>query len=130
MLWLLMLQWRLMKLDWEMYYLGGNYQLASPPHMLIKNLFQTNSVLTAHAYAVNYTVFDFIIKQGTYPPIIDIFYNKHVIPRGKVYHLNPIMCIQTPGHSDIMNKQVDYTSIVRVFNSLMSRRIRSALKML
>ena len=104
-------------LEWELFYLGatvdpnvGRLTLVTP------NIVSTNFAYTTHAYAINHTMFDFILQHAPYAPIIDVFYCQHIVPRGRTYIINPLLCIQQASYSDIENHHADYWWMLDLFN--------------
>tara|TARA_Y100000389_G_C17451380_1_gene515052 strand:- start:901 stop:1521 length:621 start_codon:yes stop_codon:yes gene_type:complete len=108
--------------EWDLFYLGatvdpnvGRLQVQTP------NLVKTNFAYTTHAYAVNHTMYDFILKEAPYQPIIDVFYNTHIVPRQKSFIINPMLCIQQEGYSNIENQHADYEWMLRFFNNALKK---------
>lgn len=108
--------------EWELFYLGatidpnvGKLTPVSP------TLVHTNFAYTTHAYAINNTMFDFILDQGPIYPIIDVFYCRHIVPRNKSFIINPMLCIQQESYSDIEKHHADYWWMVDFFNKALSK---------
>lgn len=103
--------------DWDLFYLGatvdpnvGRLVTHTP------NLVKTNFAYTTHAYAINHTMYDFILKEAPFHPIIDVFYCRYIVPRQKTFIMNPMLCIQQEGYSNIENQHADYGWMVEFFN--------------
>lgn len=103
-------------IEWELFYLGATVRPNTKLVEKTSSLVKTNFAYTTHAYAINSSVFDIIIENVPKHNIIDVFYSKVVIPRGKSFILNPMVCIQKPGYSDIEKKSVDYGWMVSHFS--------------
>jgi GR25 family glycosyltransferase involved in LPS biosynthesis len=107
------------ELDWDLFYLGATVDPnVSRLQYVTPNVVKTNFAYTTHAYAINSTAFDTILEQAPYHGIIDVFYCRHIIPRGKSYIINPMMCIQQESWSDIEKHHADYWWMVDFFNQI------------
>ncbi len=89
-------------LDWELFYFGATVdpnvgRLSSVTPTIVR----TNFAYTTHAYAINNSMFDFILENAPYQPIIDVFYNRNIVTRGNSYIINPMLCSQQESYSDI-----------------------------
>lgn len=116
----------LKNIDWQLFYLGAT---VDPNVGFMKkftdNLFQTNFAYTTHAYAVNNTVYDKILNEAPYHPIIDVFYCRNIVPMGKSFIMNPMTAIQQEGFSNIENHQADYGWMIEFFNKI---KLKSGIK--
>jgi GR25 family glycosyltransferase involved in LPS biosynthesis len=107
----------LKNIPWELFYFGAtvdpNVGKLTPvsPHLV-----KTNFAYTTHAYAINGDMFDFILEQGPYHGIIDVFYNQKIVSRGNSHIINPMLCIQQESYSDIEGHYADYGWMVDFFN--------------
>lgn len=104
-------------IDWELFYLGATID----PNVGIltrisDNLVKTNFAYTTHAYAINNTMFDFILDQGPLYDIIDVFYCRYIVPRGNCYIINPMLCIQQESYSDIEKISSNYWWMLDFFD--------------
>lgn len=104
-------------LDWELFYFGATVdpnvgRLSSVTPTIVR----TNFAYTTHAYAINNSIFDFILENAPYQPIIDVFYNRNIVTRGKSYIINPMLCIQQESYSDIEKHHADYRWMITFFN--------------
>jgi len=110
------------KVEWDLVYLGAtvdpNVGRVFP---VTENLVRTNFAYTTHAYAINHTMFDFILERAPYHGIIDVFYCQHIVPMGKSFIFNPMVCIQQEGYSDIEEHQADYYWMEDFFNKALNR---------
>lgn len=109
-------------LDWDLFYLGATVD----PNVgrltkVTPNIVRTNFAYTTHAYAINHTMFDFILDQGPIHGIIDVFYCKYIVPRNKSYIINPMLCIQQESYSDIEKHHADYGWMVDFFNKALAK---------
>lgn len=109
-------------LDWELFYFGATLC----PHRgkitpVTQHIVKTNFAFTTHAYAINNTMFDFILNKGPNFPIIDVFYCNQVVRRGKSFIINPMSCIQRESYSDIEKHHADYWWMLKTFNKLLKK---------
>jgi GR25 family glycosyltransferase involved in LPS biosynthesis len=103
-------------MDWDLFYLGAT---VTPKTKLIKktnNIVKTNFAYTTHAYAINNTVFDEIINNAPRFRIIDVFYSNTIVQKGKSFIMNPMVCLQKPGYSDIEKKEINYDWMISHFD--------------
>jgi len=116
---------QLQSMDWDLFYLGAtvdpNVGVVIP---VTDNLVRTNFAYTTHAYAVNSTMFDTILSEAPNHGIIDVFYNRFIVPRGKSFITNPMTCIQQEGYSDIEGGMADYMWMHKFFNKALEKGIR------
>tara|TARA_R110002020_G_scaffold68611_4_gene179458 strand:+ start:3881 stop:4513 length:633 start_codon:yes stop_codon:yes gene_type:complete len=108
--------------DWDLFYFGatvdpnvGRLQRATD------NLVLTNWAYTTHAYAVPSRLFDFILNEAPKHGIIDVFLCRAVVPRGKSFIMNPLLCIQQESYSDIEKHHADYWWMVKFFNNVLDK---------
>jgi GR25 family glycosyltransferase involved in LPS biosynthesis len=114
--------------DWDWLQFGGNHRffggvntVASPidgmKYVYVNdglkqetaNLARILKMLTAHAYIVKDSAYDFILEHAIQSPLsIDGFYAYEVHPRFKCYSVIPCVATQTPGMNDIGNVYSDY----------------------
>ncbi len=104
-------------LDWELFYFGATVdpnvgRLSSVTPTIVR----TNFAYTTHAYAINNSMFDFILENAPYQPIIDVFYNRNIVTRGNSYIINPMLCIQQESYSDIEKHHANYEWMITFFN--------------
>ena len=110
------------ELDWDLFYFGatvapweGKLTVVSP------SLVKTNFAFTTHAYAVNKKIYDVILNNGPHNPIIDVFYCKNIVNRGKSFIINPMMCIQREEYSDIEKRTADYGWMLEFFDKCLKK---------
>lgn len=106
--------------DWEMLYLGGNLEYAYEEDNEVENS-NTNTewrkywvkghFLTTHAYIVNHTIFQDIIKAGTKEMknmSLDEFYCKFIHHTFPSYMIVPEYVAQRDGYSDTQKREITY----------------------
>ena len=99
--------------EWDMLYLGGTVK-----HVFSKETEDTNTWIrmtcwTTHAYIINLTnkqLVEDILKVVEKPDMeIDRYYVDFIHQKYKAYMINPMVCIQQNGFSDIENREVEYS---------------------
>jgi glycosyl transferase family 25 len=117
---------QLKNIDWSLFYLGATVD-PNVGHMtkVTNNLVKTNFAYTTHAYGVNANIFDLVLEEAPYHPIIDVFYCKKIVPLGKSLIMNPMLAIQQEGFSNIENHDADYGWMMDFFNKI---KIKSNIK--
>jgi GR25 family glycosyltransferase involved in LPS biosynthesis len=111
---------QLKDIEWNLFYLGVT---VTPTTKLFKqsdNLVRTTFAYTTHAYAINHTVFDKIITEAPRFNIIDVYYSNNITSMGKSFIINPMVCLQKPGYSDIENKEINYDWMVNHYNQALN----------
>lgn len=95
---------------WGILYLGCN--LTDPlPRRASKHLVRVFSAWTTHAVAYSWPVLQYIIthynadKDGMF----DDWLSRNVLTRFPAYVVNPMICWQRPGKSDLWGNMTDYT---------------------
>lgn len=109
--------------SWDMFYLGGNLDSSYGRYPIEKysdNLFKVNSCHTTHAFAVNSSLYDKILKDepnnDTLPDwynkytVIDVYLSKNILSQNNCFISNPILSLQRPGFSNIEQNNYDYRS--------------------
>lgn len=108
--------------EWDLFYLGAtvdpNIGRLEP---YTSNLVKTNFAYTTHAYAVNHSVYDLILKEAPLHPTIDVFYSTYIVPRKKSFIINPMLCIQQEGYSNIESHHADYEWMINFFNKVLQK---------
>ncbi len=113
---------QLNKTDWELFYFGATVHLYDGKLIKVdENLVRTNFAYTTHAYAVNSTVFDFIIENAKNYDVIDVFYNNHIVKNNKSFISNPMICLQRESYSDVENKLTNYNWMTDYFNEVLNK---------
>jgi GR25 family glycosyltransferase involved in LPS biosynthesis len=94
-------------------FLSGNH--LSPPMTLSnkKYIKKVSRTLTTHAYIVNCQVFDRLLENMIkIPAEIDVYYIE-VEQMGSSYTLSESIATQMESYSDVLNRNVNYTNIVK-----------------
>ena len=81
-------------------------------------VFDLNNSYTTHAYGINSKIFDKILNEAIYHPIIDVFYCRYIVPLGDSLIMNPMVAIQQEGFSNIENHHADYNWMIDFFNKI------------
>jgi len=106
-------------IDWNLFYLGATVDPnVGYMEKFSDNLFKTNFAYTTHAYAVNSNIFDKILNEAQYHPIIDVFYCRYIVPMNKSFIINPMVAIQREGYSNIENLHADYNWMIEFFDKI------------
>jgi GR25 family glycosyltransferase involved in LPS biosynthesis len=99
--------------NWDMFYAGGNHLKSFNPfsHHLVK----LNGTLTTHAYGIHSRFYDTIINtiEASFNEVIDVYYFI-LHANSSSYCTNPKIAFQTPGYSDLENREVNYTVLNNV----------------
>jgi GR25 family glycosyltransferase involved in LPS biosynthesis len=118
--------------DWGVLYLGVNL-IENKNKKISDNLIEVKYGKTTHAYAMSHLVYDYIIERfentNWEDPMIwnygnpnrmniDVFYAREIQQKFKVYSTYPCLCDQVEGFSDILNRNVKYTSIKGNYDKL------------
>jgi GR25 family glycosyltransferase involved in LPS biosynthesis len=108
--------WNNLPKDWDMIYFGGNHNLhvgAEPPKKINENVIKLSNTYAAHCIGFNSRIFNVIIesiKNYNFP--LDVTY-QHLQKYFNIYGFSPSLCTQNPDFSDIQNKFVDYTWLIK-----------------
>jgi len=93
--------------DWDMLYFGGNHN-THKTEKISPHLIKITNTYTAHAYALNETVYDLILKRlENMNLIVDVIYSE-IQKQCNAYCFSPRLAWQAPGYSDILNVYADY----------------------
>lgn len=100
---------QLMSLKWDFFYLGG--RLIAPAKLVSPNLAKIIGCYCTHAYAVNHTMYDRLLKYdyGKHGAI-DVFYSA-ITREVNSYICYPIACYQRPSVSDLIGGPMDYRNL-------------------
>lgn len=116
----------LKNIDWDLFYLGATIDPnVGFMNKITDNIFKTNFAYTTHAYAINNNIYDKILSEAPYHPIIDVFYCRNIVPMGKSFIMNPMLAIQQEGYSNIENHQADYSWMIEFFDKI---KLKSGIK--
>jgi hypothetical protein len=97
----------LLKLNWDMLYLGANHTWA-PTEQISTNLLKLNGSVCWHAVGLKDTVFDTILSWSADRPI-DLKAAQELHPQFNCYAIWPSIAIQKPGYSSVEGKVRDYS---------------------
>ena len=97
--------------NWDMLYLGGNFQRKVISEYCIstniKNVFKCNNVKTTHAYIINSKLFSKIIKDlESYSSEIDNYYYEEIQSYYNTFIYDPIIVTQRNCFSNILNTNI------------------------
>jgi GR25 family glycosyltransferase involved in LPS biosynthesis len=106
--------------DWDMLYLGGTVKHIFTKEVEEKimeegkNTWIRMTCWTTHAYILNLNnkeLVEDILKVLDQPADMEIdrYYVDFIHQKYKAYIINPMVCIQKSGHSDIENRKVEYS---------------------
>lgn len=110
------------RIDWQMLYLGLDFRV--PPTRVSRHLLRTRGAHDNHAYAVHRSAFDFILARVSleddqhyhgYPDAVDAVFASEVHPHLNCLAVDPMICWQRPGYSDIQCDTVDRRDLRRKF---------------
>ena len=103
--------------EWHILYLGANIDpKVGKLDRVTPTLARTNYALATHAYVLNRYVFLDVLQEANNFDTYDVFLNQKIVSRGSSYIVNPMVCIQKPGYSDVLNKPVDYGWMIKYFD--------------
>jgi len=96
--------------NWDLLYLGAN--ILGKPEKITANLFRLSDVRTTHAIYYKHASVQKILDS--FPNENEIMYDEYLSDlKLNAYIVNPMCCVQSPGHSDLWNEQVNYNAIWR-----------------
>ena len=102
---------QLMSLKWDFFYFGG--RLIAPAKIVSPNLAKIIGTYCTHAYAVNHTMYDRILKYDySKDGPIDVFYSL-ITREVNSYICYPIACYQRPSVSDLIGGPMDYRELLK-----------------
>jgi GT2 family glycosyltransferase len=106
--------------DWDMIYFGGTVY-----RVMEKNVTDGYSRVqcwTTHAYMIhlkNEAFMTELLKMKEYEHEIDRYYLEKIHPHYKCYMIDPMICLQKDGFSDIENRMVNYDFMQYTLNGLL-----------
>lgn len=105
--------------DWDMLYLGAN--ITQPPIKYSDNLCKLTAAWTSHAIIYSRKCIQTIFTNYYYGDcgMYDDWLSRKIIPLGKSFVVNPMICWQRPGKSDLWNRETDYTSCFEAGDKIM-----------
>jgi GR25 family glycosyltransferase involved in LPS biosynthesis len=102
--------------DWDMLYLGGNHNTHvgnSPPIVINEKIVKLHSTLTTHFVAINNHMYDVILARlSKFDNPIDVVYTG-IQKLYNVYSTSNTIAKQLNGYSDIENRVVDYSQLIK-----------------
>jgi GR25 family glycosyltransferase involved in LPS biosynthesis len=102
--------------DWDMLYLGGNHNTHignSPPIVINEKIVKLHSTLTTHFVAINNHMYDVILARlSKFDNPIDVVYTG-IQKLYNVYSTSKTIAKQLNGYSDIENRVVDYSQLIK-----------------
>jgi GR25 family glycosyltransferase involved in LPS biosynthesis len=102
--------------DWDMLYLGGNHNthVGNPPPIVInEKIVKLHSTLTTHFVAINNHMYDVILARlSKFDNPIDVVYTG-IQKLYNVYSTSKTIAKQLNGYSDIENRVVDYSQLIK-----------------
>lgn len=107
--------------DWHMLYLAANHSRESMPTVLDRvndNVYRLKGSVGSHAIIINNLAFDTILNYVSCPySALDVFFAVYqkICP---CYITYPGLARQLPGHSDIINKDVNYNADIDYINHI------------
>lgn len=97
--------------DFDLLFLGAN--IWGPYQPFTENLVKVDKAVANHAMVYSWDVLLKLIAHyedaSNISQPTDILINIHILPAGNSYCINPPLCVQTSGYSDIQNRYIDYT---------------------
>jgi GR25 family glycosyltransferase involved in LPS biosynthesis len=104
-------------IDWDIIYLGANITdmvfgiKENPPVRYSDHLFRVCKAWTTHAIGYTRAMVERIVAE--YPvhtfEMYDNWLNSEILPTFNAYLVNPMVCWQRPGKSDLWGQETDYT---------------------
>lgn len=103
--------------DWDMFYLGGNHNIGwngtNPPIRVNDKIIKLHYTFTTHFVLINSKIFDIIIEElSKFSSPIDVIYTT-IQKNHNVYCTKDIIATQLEGYSDIENKFVNYSNVIK-----------------
>lgn len=103
--------------DWDMFYLGGNHNIwwngTNPPEVVNEKIIKLHYTFTTHFVLINSRMFDILINElSKFSNPIDVIYT-YIQKNYNVYCTKNNIANQLEGFSDIENKFVDYSNVIK-----------------
>ena len=102
--------------DWDMFYLGGNHNTHIghlPPKQINEKIVKLQNTLTTHFVAINNNMYDVILARlSKFDNPIDVVYTA-IQKLYNVYSTSNTIAKQLNGYSDIENKVIDYSQLIK-----------------
>ena len=103
--------------DWNMIYLGGNHNIGwngtTEPVVINDKMVKLHFTFTTHFVAINSNIFDIVIEElSKFSNPIDVIYTT-IQKNYNVYCTKELVATQQEGYSDIENKIVNYSNLIK-----------------
>lgn len=102
--------------DWDLLYFGGNHNThmkVNPPVKINERVVKLHSTYSSHCLSITKKMFPIILEElKKFSCQTDLVYQK-LQTKYNVYCFYPTIASQLTGHSDIQNKVVDYSWIIK-----------------
>jgi GR25 family glycosyltransferase involved in LPS biosynthesis len=103
--------------DWDMFYIGGNHNIGwkgtSHPIYINDKIVKLHYTFTTHFVAINNKIFNIVIDRlSKFQEPIDVIYTT-IQKDFNVYCTKDIIATQKEGYSDIENKVVNYSNMIK-----------------
>jgi glycosyl transferase family 25 len=103
--------------DWNMIYLGGNHNTwwngTSEPVVINDKIIKLHYTFTTHFVVINSNIFDLVIEElSKFLNPIDVIYTT-IQKKYNVYCTRDNIATQQEGYSDIENKFVNYSNLIK-----------------
>ena len=102
--------------DWDMVYFGGNHNIHSntpKPIIINDKVVKLHSTYASHCVGLSKNIFSIVLEAlKTFNAPIDVKYQQ-LQSNHNVYCFNPLIATQMVGFSDIENKDVDYSTLIK-----------------
>jgi len=106
--------------NWDMIYLGGTVHRVMEKNVV--NGYSRVQCWTTHAYMIHLKNKEFmnqLLQMKEYEYEIDRYYLEKIHPHFYCYMVDPMICLQKDGYSDIENKMVNYDFMQYTLNGLL-----------
>jgi GR25 family glycosyltransferase involved in LPS biosynthesis len=102
--------------DWDMVYFGGNHNIhmhTQKPIIINDKVVKLHSTYATHCVGLSKNIFSIVLEAlKTFNAPIDVKYQQ-LQSNHNVYCFNPLIATQMVGFSDIENKDVDYSTLIK-----------------
>jgi predicted MPP superfamily phosphohydrolase len=103
--------------NWDMFYLGGNHNIGwvgtQPPYPINDKIVRLHNTFTTHFVAIKSNMFDILLdKLSKFTAQLDVIYTE-IQKNHNVYCTSQIIANQMTGYSDIENRYVDYSGMIK-----------------
>jgi predicted component of viral defense system (DUF524 family) len=102
--------------DWDMVYFGGNHNIhmhTQKPIIINDKVVKLHNTYASHCVGLSKNIFSIVLEAlKTFNAPIDVKYQQ-LQSNHNVYCFNPLIATQMVGFSDIENKDVDYSTLIK-----------------